>query len=69
VAATAYRAAAAEQVLAGQSSPSAETIALAAARAADGVDPLSDIHASSEFRAHLARVNTRRALEKALARA
>jgi len=69
VAATAYRAAAAEQVLAGQSSPSAETIALAAARAADGVDPLSDIHASAEFRAHLARVNTRRALEKALARA
>jgi len=68
VAATAYRAAAAEQVLAGQSSPSAETIALAAARAADGVDPLSDIHASAGFRAHLARVNTRRALEKALAR-
>jgi carbon-monoxide dehydrogenase medium subunit len=68
VAATAYRAAAAEQVLAGQSSPSAETIALAAARAADGVDPLSDIHASAEYRAHLARVNTRRALEKALAR-
>jgi aerobic carbon-monoxide dehydrogenase medium subunit len=69
VAATAYRAAAAEQLLAGQSSPSAETIALAAARAADGVDPLSDIHASAEFRAHLARVNTRRAIEKALARA
>ena len=68
VAATAYRAAAAEQVLAGQSSPSAETIALAAARAADGVDPLSDIHASAEFRAHLARVNTRRAIEKGLAR-
>ena len=66
VAATAYRAAAAEQVLAGQSSPSTETIALAAARAADGVDPLSDIHASAEYRAHLARVNTRRALEKAL---
>ena len=69
VAATAYRAAAAEQVLAGQSSPSAETIALAAARAADGVDPLSDIHASAEYRAHLARVNTRRALEKALSHA
>jgi len=66
VAPTAYRATASEQVLAGQSSPSAETIALAAARAADGVDPLSDIHASADFRAHLARVNTRRALEKAL---
>jgi carbon-monoxide dehydrogenase medium subunit len=68
VAPKAYRAAAAEQVLAGQSSPSAETIALAAARAADGVEPLNDIHASTEYRAHLARVNTRRALEKALAR-
>ena len=68
VAATAYRAAAAEQVLAGQSSPSTETIALAASRAADGVEPLNDIHASADFRAHLARVNTRRAIEKALAR-
>jgi len=68
VAATAYRAAAAEQVLAGQSSPSPETIALAASRAADGVEPLNDIHASADFRAHLARVNTRRAIEKALAR-
>jgi len=68
VAPKAYRAAAAEQVLAGQSSPSAETIALAAARAADGVEPLNDIHASTEYRAHLARVNTGRALEKALAR-
>jgi carbon-monoxide dehydrogenase medium subunit len=68
VAPTAYRAAAAEQVLAGQSAPSAETIALAAARAADGVEPLNDIHASAEFRAHLARVNTRRAIDKALAR-
>jgi carbon-monoxide dehydrogenase medium subunit len=55
-------------VLAGQSAPSAETIALAAARAADGVEPLNDIHASTEYRAHLARVNTGRALEKALAR-
>jgi len=68
VAPKAYRAAAAEQVLAGQSAPSAETIALAAARAADGVEPLNDIHASTEYRAHLARVNTGRALEKALAR-
>ena len=68
VAPKAYRAAAAEQVLAGQSSPSAETIALAAARAADGVEPLNDIHASTEYRAHLARVKTGRALEKALAR-
>ena len=69
IAAKAYRATAAEQALAGQSSPAADAIALAASRAADGVDPLSDIHASAAFRAHLAQVNTKRALEKALARA
>ena len=44
-------------------------IAAAAAHAADGVDPLNDIHASAAFRAHLAQVNTRRALERAIARA
>ena len=69
VAAKAYRADAAEQVLAGQRSPGADAIALAASRAADGVDPLGDIHASAAFRAHLAQVNTRRALERALGRA
>jgi len=69
VAAKAYRATAAEQALAGQRSPRAEAIAQAAARAADGVDPLNDIHASAAFRAHLAQVNTRRAIEKALSRA
>ena len=36
--------------------------------AADGVDPLSDIHASAEFRAHLACVQTKRALELAASR-
>ena len=69
VAAKAYRAAAVEQALAGRRSPTAEAIALVAARAADGVEPLSDIHASAAFRAHLAQVNTRRALERAIARA
>ena len=69
VAPKAYRAAAAEQALAGQTSPSVETIALAAAHAADGVEPLSDIHASASFRVQLAQVNMRRALEKALTRA
>jgi aerobic carbon-monoxide dehydrogenase medium subunit len=69
VAAKAYRAAAVEQLLAGQRTPTAQAIALAAAHAADGVEPLSDIHASAEFRAHLAEVNTRRAIERALARA
>jgi len=69
VAAKAYRAAAAEQALAGQRSPTADAIALAASRAADGVDPLNDIHASAQFRAHLAQVNTRRALDTAFSRA
>ena len=67
VAAKAYRATASEQALAGRQS--SEAIALAAARAADGVEPLNDIHASSTFRAHLAQVNTKRALEQAIARA
>jgi carbon-monoxide dehydrogenase medium subunit len=69
IAPKAYRAAAAEHALAGQTAPSVETIALAAARVADGVEPLSDIHASASFRVHLAQVNMRRALEKALTRA
>jgi CO/xanthine dehydrogenase FAD-binding subunit len=36
--------------------------------AADGVTPLSDIHASAEFRAHLAQVNTKRAVLRAVER-
>jgi carbon-monoxide dehydrogenase medium subunit len=68
IAAKAYRATAVEQALAGQAKPKGEAIALAAAHAADGVDPLGDIHASPEFRAHLAEINTRRAIEQALAR-
>jgi carbon-monoxide dehydrogenase medium subunit len=68
VAAKAYRATAVEKALTGKTKPDAQAIALAAARAADGVDPLGDIHASPEFRAHLAQVNARRAIEQALAR-
>jgi carbon-monoxide dehydrogenase medium subunit len=68
VAAKAYRATAVEQALSGQTKPTAQAIALAAAHAADGVDALGDIHASSEFRGHLAEVNTRRAIEQALGR-
>ena len=67
VAAKAYRATAVEQALKGDRSAAA--IAIAASHAADGVEPLGDIHASPEFRAHLAQVNTRRAIEQALARA
>jgi carbon-monoxide dehydrogenase medium subunit len=67
VAAKAYRATAVERALTAAPRPwRADTIAEAAARAAEGVDALSDIHASAEFRAHLAQVNTRRALVRAL---
>jgi aerobic carbon-monoxide dehydrogenase medium subunit len=68
IAAKAYRAAAVEKALAGQKAPAAGAIASAASHAADGIDALGDIHASPEFRAHLAEVNTRRAIERALAR-
>ena len=67
VAAKPYRAAAVERALGGNALK-VENVATAAAKAAQGVDPLGDIHASAEFRAHLAQVNTRRALELALSR-
>jgi aerobic carbon-monoxide dehydrogenase medium subunit len=65
--AKAFRANAVENALNGKA-PDAKTIADAAAHAANGIDPLSDIHASGDFRAELARVYTRRALEGAAAR-
>jgi carbon-monoxide dehydrogenase medium subunit len=58
--ATTLRASAAEEALAGGAA-----IADAAALAAEGTEPPSDQAASSEFRMHLARVLTRRALEEA----
>jgi carbon-monoxide dehydrogenase medium subunit len=64
----AFRAAAVENALNGKA-PEATALAAAAAHAADGVDPLSDIHASADFRAELARVYTRRAIESAAGRA
>ena len=67
VGAIAYRARAVERALGGKPLTAA-SIETAAAHAVDGVDALSDIHASAEYRAHLARVNTRRALESARAR-
>ena len=64
VAERAYRATGVEQALRGQAS-----VADAASHAADGVEALGDHFASSEYRAHLAAVFTRRALEEARARA
>jgi len=57
--ATPLRARAVEQAIAGGASP-----ADASAHAAEGADPPSDVSASSEYRAHLARVLTRQALEQ-----
>jgi len=61
--ATPLRAMAAEDALAGGDKP-----ADAAEHMAEGTDPPSDHAASSEFRAHLARVLGRRAIEEALTR-
>jgi aerobic carbon-monoxide dehydrogenase medium subunit len=59
-----YRAAAAEQAFLASARP-----ADAAAHATDGVTVASDIHADAEFRAAVAAVQVRRALEAAIARA
>ena len=59
---TPLRARAAEDALAGGAS-----VVDAAAAVTEGADPPSDLAASSEYRAHLAQVVTRRALEEALA--
>jgi len=61
--ATSLRATAAEEALVGGAS-----IEDAAALAADGTEPPTDHAASSDFRKHLARVLTRRALEEAIRR-
>jgi carbon-monoxide dehydrogenase medium subunit len=58
------RAGAVEEALRGQSS-SAESIVNAADQAAEGTDPPADLNASAEYKRHLARVLTRRALEQA----
>jgi CO/xanthine dehydrogenase FAD-binding subunit len=60
---TAFRAAGAESALSGRSL-SAESIEAAAAAAYDGRELLSDIHASSEYRAMLVGELTRRALQR-----
>jgi carbon-monoxide dehydrogenase medium subunit len=63
-----FRASATERALQGQRA-TAEAMAQAAARATDGVEALEDIHASAEYRLHLARTYTRRALQQATERA
>jgi carbon-monoxide dehydrogenase medium subunit len=66
--AKAFRAAGVEKALRGKS-PDAKLLADATRRAGDGVEPLSDIHASADYRREMASVYSRRALERALQRA
>ena len=64
----AYRAAAVEEALRGKA-PSATAFQAACQRVAEGIEVNSDLFASADYRVHLAKVFTRRALEKALERA
>jgi carbon-monoxide dehydrogenase medium subunit len=64
----AVRASAAEQILRG-SRPSDEVLADAAGAVDGEIEPNGDIHASAEYRRHVAGVLVRRALETAVARA
>jgi carbon-monoxide dehydrogenase medium subunit len=68
VATKAFRAQGVESALAGATLDD-QTIATAAAKVCDGIDPTSDLYASSDYRRHLAQVHTRRALQAALASA
>ena len=62
-----YRAGAAEKALEGTSA-SATEIQHAAALVAEGVEANSDLHASADYRRHLAVVYAARAIASALAR-
>lgn len=62
-----YRATNVESLLLGSEGSSAD-IGKAAAVVADGIDANGDIHASAEYRAHLARVYTARALSASIAK-
>jgi carbon-monoxide dehydrogenase medium subunit len=64
----AFRASATEAALHGQAATEA-AISQAADRATEGADALEDIHASAEYRLHLARIYTKRALLQAVERA
>ena len=69
VGATPVRATAAEQVVNGQK-PTDKVFEQAAGKVNDDItEPLTDVHASAEYRRHLAQVLTRRALAEAVARA
>ena len=62
------RATAVEEALTGQSASTANIVA-AAAKAADGTNPPTDLNASVEYKRHLATVLTKRAIIEAFANA
>jgi len=64
----AFRARAAEERVRGNKL-TAKLIEESAARVADGIEPLEDLHANAQFRAHLARVYSARAIQQAAKRA
>ena len=64
MASTPIRPSAAENALRG-GALDAESVAAAAGQAAEGTDPPGDLNATPEYKRHLARVLTRRALEEA----
>ena len=65
-----HRIEAAERALAGQPLEAIATLAdEVGALAAHAIDPVSDLHGSAEYKRHLTRVFTRRALDVAIARA
>ena len=64
VASSPWRASSVEAALTGGPA-TADAIAAASTTAADGTSPTSDTHADAEFRQHLARVLTKRAVTKA----
>ena len=64
----AFRAHAAEERLRGNKL-TAKLIEESAARVAHGIEPLEDLHAGGQFRAHLARVYAARAIQEAVKRA
>ena len=65
LAAKAFRAEAVERALAGKAA-SDKIIDDASRSAAQGVEPLSDLHASAEYRREMARVFARRAIKRAI---
>lgn len=68
VGAIAARAGGVEEALRGQEAGAA-AVEAAAARADEGLNPQEDLQGSAEYKRHLARVYTKRALERALERA